>query len=212
MAEMITVLIVDDHAVVRAGLVNILEAEADIHIVGEAGDGLEAIRKAQELKPDVVLMDIFMPGCTGLEAMVAINERLPDTKVLILTISDREEDLFQALRLGAQGYLLKSASITEVSEAIRMTFAGEAKLSPHIATRLVREFRGKADESKLSAREMEVLRLVGEGLTNTEIGKRLFIGESTVRTYLHRLLEKLHLKNRSEAAVYAVRHLSQKPF
>jgi len=213
MAEQIRVLVVDDHAVVRAGLVNILVAEADISVIGEASDGLEAINKALELKPDVILMDIFMPICTGLEATVAIREKLPEAKVLVLTISEREEDLFQALRFGAQGYLLKSASVSEVVEAVRKTAAGEAMLSPNIASKLVAEFRDKADEPRLSERETEVLRLVGEGLTNTEIGERLFIGESTVRTYLRRLLDKLHLRNRSEATAYAARrHLASKPF
>ncbi len=213
MAEKIRVLIVDDQAVVRAGLTAILGAESDIDIVGEAGDGLEAINKAIGLKPDVILMDIFMPGLSGLEATVAIRQEHPDAKVLILTISDREEDLLHALRFGAQGYLLKSATITEVAEAVRRTAAGEAMLSPHIATRLVAEFRQKADEPELSGRETDVLQLVGQGLTNTEIANRLFIGESTVRTYLHRLLDKLHLRNRTEAATYAARHHpTGKPF
>ena len=212
MGKEIRVLVADDHAVVRAGLVNILGADSDIEIVGEARDGLEAISKTLELNPDVILMDIFMPGCSGLEAMVAIRQKLPDARVLIITISEREEDLFQALRLGAQGYLLKSASITEVVDAVKRTAAGEAMLSPHIATRLVTEFREKADEPRLSARETEVLNLLGEGMTNTEIANRLFITESTVRTYLHRLLDKLHLKNRSEATAYAARHqLISKP-
>ena len=206
MAEAIRVLIVDDHAVVRAGLAKILGAESDITIVGEAEDGLEAIEKAVELKPDVILMDIFMPRCTGLEATVAIKQKLADARLLILTVSEREEDLLQALRFGAQGYLLKSATITEVADAVRMVAAGEAMLSPHIVTRLVTEFRGKADEPALSEREAEVLQLLGEGLTNTEIARRLFIGESTVRTYLRRLLEKLQLKNRGEAIAYAARH------
>ena len=206
MAEAIRVLIADDHAVVRSGLANILGAEPDIKIIGEARDGLEAIQKAEELKPDVILMDIFMPRCSGLEATVVIRQKLPGARVLILTVSEREEDLFQALRLGAQGYLLKSATITEVVEAVRGTAAGEAMLSPHMAARLVAEFRDKAEGPRLSTRETEVLHLVGEGLTNTEIGNRLFIGESTVRTYLHRLLDKLHLRNRAEAAAYAARH------
>jgi len=212
MAEPIRVLVVDDHAVVRAGLANILGAESDIGIVGEARDGLEAINKALELKPDVILMDILMPGCSGLEAMVTIKERFPDARVLILTVSDQEEDLFQALRLGAQGYLLKGATITEVVDAIRRTAAGEVMLSPHVVARLVAEFRDKekadGDELELSAREMEVLQLLGEGFTNTEIANRLFIGESTVRTYLHRLLDKLHLRNRAEAVAYAARRHS----
>ena len=212
MGAAIKVLVADDHAVVRAGLANILGAESDIKVVGTASDGEEAISKALELKPDVILMDIFMPRCSGLDAMLAIKENFPDARVLILTVSDREDDLFQALRLGAQGYLLKSASITEVVDAVRRTAAGEAMLSPNIATRLVAEFREKADEPGLSSREAEVLHLLGEGLTNTEIANRLFIGESTVRTYLRRLLEKLHLKNRAEATAYAARHLTGKPF
>ncbi len=211
MAKVIRVLVVDDHAVVRAGLANILGAESDINIVGEASDGLEAISKALELKPDVILMDIFMPRCSGLEAIVTIKESFPDANVLILTVSDQEEDLFQALRFGAQGYLVKGATIDEVVEAVRRTAAGEVMLSPHIASRLVAEFRERADEPKLSTREAEVLQLVGEGFTNTEIGNRLFIGESTVRTYLSRLLDKLHLRNRAEAVAYSTRHLTRKP-
>lgn len=210
MAEVIRVLVVDDHALLRAGLTNILGAEPDIRIVGEARDGLEAINKALELKPDVILMDIFMPRCSGLEALVTIKESLPDVSVLILTVSDQEEDLFQALRFGAQGYLVKGASTTEVVDAVRQTAAGEVMLSPHVVARLVAEFRDKekagGDELSLSAREIEVLHLVGEGLTNTEIGSRLFICESTVRTYLRRLLEKLHLRNRAEAVAYDCRH------
>jgi DNA-binding NarL/FixJ family response regulator len=213
MAEVIKVLVADDHPVIRAGLAKILGAESDITVVGEANDGLEAINKALELRPDVILMDIFMPRCSGLEATVAIRQKLPDARLLILTISEREDDLFQALRLGAQGYLLKSATITEVAEAVRKTAAGEAMLSPAIAARLVAELRQKVeDKTKLSAREAEVLQLLGEGLTNTEIANRLFISESTVRTHLQRLLDKLHLKNRAEAIAYAVRHLVSKPF
>jgi DNA-binding NarL/FixJ family response regulator len=147
-----------------------------------------------------------MPYCTGLEATVAIRQKIADARLLILTVSEREEDLLQALRFGAQGYLLKSATITEVADAVRMVAAGEAMLSPHIVTRLVAELREKTDEPALSTREVEVLQLLGEGLTNTEIASRLFIGESTVRTYLRRLLEKLHLKNRAEAIAYAARH------
>ena len=147
-----------------------------------------------------------MPRCSGLEAMVAIKERFPAASVLILPISEREEDLFQALRFGAQGYLLKGAAITEVVNAVRRTTAGEVMLSPEIATKLVAEFQGKADKPKLSSRETEVLQLMGEGLTNTEIAHRLFISESTTRTYLRRLLDKLHLKNRTEATAYAIRH------
>ena len=213
MAEAIRVLIADDHAVVRSGLANILGVEPDIKIIGEAKDGLEAIQKAEELKPDVILMDIFMPRCSGLEATVAIRQKLPDVKLLILTISDREEDLFKALRFGAQGYLLKSASVTEVVEAIRKTAASEAMLSPDIATKLVAEFSSRANKPKLSTRESEILQLLGEGLTNTEIANRLFIDESTVRTHFRRIRDKLHLRNRGEAIAYATRnHLPTAPY
>ncbi len=216
MAEQIKVLIADDHAVVRAGLANILGAEPDIRVVAEASDGFEAIKKALELKPDIILMDILMPRCSGLEAIVTIKEGFPDAKVLVLTVSDQEEDLLQALRFGAQGYILKGAAITKIVDAVRQTAAGEVILSPPIVAKLVAELRDKekeaGEELGLSARETEVLRFVGEGLTNTEIARKLFISESTVRTYLRRLLDKLHLRNRAEAAVYATRHrLTSKP-
>jgi DNA-binding NarL/FixJ family response regulator len=210
MTQVIRVLIVDDHPVIRAGLSNILGAETDINVVGEAKDGLEAVTKALELKPDVILMDIFMPHCTGPEAMITIEESLPKARVLILTVSDREEDLLQALRFGAKGYLLKSASTTEVVEAVRRTAAGEAMLSSYMTARLVAEFRDKGGEPPLSSRETEVLRLLGEGLTNTEMANRLFLSESTIRTYLGRLLDKLHLKNRAEAIAYACNHRGTK--
>jgi len=204
MGKVIKVLVVDDHAVVRAGITKILETEVDITIVGEAVDGEDAVTKALELKPDVILMDIFMPRLTGLESMLAIKARLPLVQVLILTVSDREEDLFKALRFGAQGYLLKRANINQLPEAIRKTAAGESMLSPDVAAKLVAEFRQQQEhETKLSDREIEVLLAVGEGLTNTEVARRLFISESTVRTHLQRILEKLHLKNRAEAIAYA---------
>ena len=207
MEKSIRVLVADDHDVVRAGLAEILGAESDISIVGEARNGLEAVSKALELRPDVIILDILMPQCSGLEAMIVMKESFSEARVLILTISDRDEDLFEALRLGAQGYLLKSANIAEVVQAVRMTAAGEAMLSPHMATRLVAELRQKGDEPQLSSRETEILQLLADGLTNTEIGKRLFVSESTVRTHLRHLLNKLQLRNRTEAAVYAHRHL-----
>jgi two-component system NarL family response regulator len=213
MVEQIRVLVADDHAAVRTGLANILGAEPDITIIGEASDGLEAIKKARELKPGIIFMDIFMPLCNGLEACATIRQELPDTRVLVLTVSESEVDLFQALRLGAQGYLLKSATVTEVVDAVRRIAAGEAMLSASMITKLVTELRANSDEPKLSAREVEVLQLLGDGLTNIEIADQLFISESTVRTYLHRLLEKLQLKNRAQATAYAIRHhLRSMPF
>ena len=212
MTEKITVLVADDHPLIRNGLTSALGAEPDVEVIGEARDGREAINKTLETKPDVVVMDIFMPGCSGLEALVAIKEKLPNARVLILTISERESDLLQAMKFGAQGYILKTATITEVVDAVRKVAAGQAPLSPSVATRLVAEFRRTRDETRLSSRETEVLQLLGEGLTSTEIASRLFISESTVRTYLFRLLEKLQLRNRAEVVAYAIRNcLIDKP-
>jgi len=205
MAEKIKVFVVDDHAVVRSGLASILAAQSDMTIVGEAKDGREAVNKALELKPDVILMDIFMPNLSGIDAMIAIKEKMPEARVLILTVSESEENLFRALRFGAQGYLLKSSGIDEVIAAVRQVADGQGMLSPHVATRLIAEFRHEGDQPSLSNRELQVLRLLGEGLSNVEIANRLYIGESTVRTYLGRLLDKLHLRNRAEAIAYATR-------
>ena len=205
MTEAIRVLVADDHSVVRTGLVKILGAEPDIQVIAEARDGIEAINKALELKPDVIFMDILMPRCSGLEALAAIKKENSDARIVILTISEEQEDLLQALKFGAQGYLLKSATITEIADAVRRIAAGEVMFSPGIAAKLVAEFRQKADEPELSSRETQVLQLTGEGLTNVEIANRLFISESTVRTHLRRILDKLHLKNRAEAIAYAAR-------
>jgi len=203
----IRVLVADDHAVVRGGLISTLQHEMDIEVVGEAADGREAIDKAVELEPDVIIMDIFMPGCGGLEATSALVHRLPQSKVLILTVSDREEDLFQAVKFGARGYLLKSASIDNIVAAVRQIAGGGAIISPYLAGKLLGELRREHPGAlPLSVREMEVLRLVGEGLTNRQIADKLFIGESTVKTYLRRLLDKLHLRNRANAIAYAVSH------
>jgi DNA-binding NarL/FixJ family response regulator len=210
MAEIIKVLIVDDHAMVRAGLIHILEPYTDIRVTGEAADGLEAIQKNAELKPDVILLDINMPRSNGLEAMLKIKQDTPGVCIIIVTVSDQESDLFEALRLGAQGYLLKGGPIDEVVSSVRKCAAGEVTLSAQVVAKLVTEFRAKNNsssfESDLSAREMEVLPLVGEGLTNTEIARRLFVSESTVRTYIRRILDKLQLKNRAAAVAYVARH------
>jgi DNA-binding NarL/FixJ family response regulator len=209
-AEIIKVLIADDHAMVRAGLRSILEAHPDICVAGEASDGLEAIQKSLDLKPDVILMDINMPNCSGLKATLKIKEQLTNVSVVIVTISDQESDLFEALRIGAQGYLLKEASINEVVEAVRRAASGEVTMSQNIISRLVNEFRAKKEHPDtdviLSSREMEVLPLLGEGLTNTEIAGKLFVSESTVRTYIRRILDKLQLKNRAAAIAYVARH------
>jgi DNA-binding NarL/FixJ family response regulator len=204
--EAIRVLVVDDHSLVRQGIVSALSTESDIKVVGQAANGREAVDQAIKLNPDVITMDVMMPVCTGLDALVLVREKVPKAKVIMISVSENEEDLLKAIKYGAQGYLLKSANITEIAEAIRKTAAGEAVLSSAIAGKLLGEFRERTHEIKLGEREMEVLVAVGEGYTNTEIAQRLFIGESTVRTHLRRVLEKLHLRNRAEAVAYATRH------
>jgi DNA-binding NarL/FixJ family response regulator len=208
------VLIVDDHALFRRGLQMVLEQESDIDVVGEAADGHEAVEKAQELMPDVVLMDVRMPKRTGIEATQEIRDLLPHAKILMLTISDEEADLYDAIKAGASGYLLKEISIEEVADAIRSVWAGQSRISPSMASKLLTEFAAmskRTDEKRqvpaprLTDREMEVLSLVAEGLNNREIGQRLFISENTVKNHIRNILEKLHLHSRMEAVVYAVR-------
>jgi len=213
-AERIRVLIADDHALFRRGLRMVLEQEADIEVVGEAEDGTEAVDRAQELMPEVVLMDVRMPRCSGIEATRAIKEASPHVKILMLTVSDEEEDLYEAVKAGASGYLLKEISIDEVGEAIRAVQQGQSLISPSMASKLLNEFASmvkRADEHqaipqpRLTGREMEVLGLVAKGRNNRDIAKELFISENTVKNHIRNILEKLHLHSRMEAVIYAVR-------
>jgi DNA-binding NarL/FixJ family response regulator len=210
----IRVLVADDHALFRRGLEMVLESEPDIEVVGEANDGQEAVRLATEHVPEIVLMDVRMPGGGGIEACQAIKEVSPTVKILMLTISDEEEDLYEAIKAGASGYLLKEISIDEVADAIRSVHAGQSLISPSMATKLLNEFAhmAKKEEEKAAApaprltdREMEVLTLVAQGLNNRDIAKELFISENTVKNHVRNILEKLHLHSRMEAVVYAVR-------
>jgi two-component system NarL family response regulator len=212
--ESLKVLVVDDHALFRRGLQMVLEQEDDIDVIGEAADGAEAVAKAQELMPDVVLMDVRMPKRSGIEATQEIKDLLPHAKILMLTISDEEADLYDAIKAGASGYLLKEISIEEVADAIRSVWAGQSRISPSMASKLLNEFaaiskrgeeRRQVPAPRLTEREMEVLGLVAEGLNNREIGVRLFISENTVKNHIRNILEKLHLHSRMEAVVYAVR-------
>ncbi|GAB3679161.1 response regulator transcription factor [Actinocorallia lasiicapitis] len=213
--EPIRVLIVDDHALFRRGLLMVLREEPDIQVVGEGGDGQEAVVKAAELLPDVVLMDVRMPRRSGIEACAAIKEAVPSTKIVMLTISDEEEDLFEALKAGASGYLLKEIAIDEVPQSVRAVHGGQSLISPSMASKLISEFTALAKKSeerqqqvpapRLTDREMEVLRLVARGLGNREIAKELFISENTVKNHIRNILEKLQLHSRMEAVVYAVR-------
>jgi DNA-binding NarL/FixJ family response regulator len=212
--QTLRVLIVDDHALFRRGLQMVLKQERDIEVVGEAGDGHEAVDKAQELMPDVILMDVRMPRRSGIEATQHIKDLLPHVKILMLTISDEEADLYDAIKAGASGYLLKEISIDEVADAIRSVWAGQSRISPSMAAKLLTEFAAmskRADERqqlpapRLTDREMEVLKLVAQGLNNRDIAKELFISENTVKNHIRNILEKLHLHSRMEAVVYAVR-------
>jgi DNA-binding NarL/FixJ family response regulator len=212
--EKLKVLIVDDHALFRRGLQMVLRQETDIDVVGEAADGNEAVDRAQETMPDVILMDVRMPHRSGIEATHHIKDLLPHVKILMLTISDEEADLYEAIKAGASGYLLKEIPIDEVAEAIRSVSAGQSRLSPSMAAKLLSEFAAmskRAEEvrqfpaPRLTDREMEVLRLVAQGLNNRDIGTKLFISENTVKNHIRNILEKLHLHSRMEAVVYAVR-------
>jgi DNA-binding NarL/FixJ family response regulator len=212
--DVIRVVICDDHALFRRGLRTVLEAEADLAVVGEAEDGEESIRVAEALRPDVVLMDVRMPRLNGIEATRAISEVLPDTRVLMLTVSEDGDDLFDAVRAGAAGYLLKEISIDEVAAAVRCVVSGQSLLSPSMAAKLLAEFtslahrvdeRPSAPLPRLTERELEVLRLVAQSLSNREIAGELYISENTVKNHVRNILEKLHLHSRMEAVVYAMR-------
>ncbi len=206
---MIKVLVVDDHPVFRHGLISVLEKLPDFQVVGQATNGLEAVVKAQEYQPDVVTMDIRMAGGGGVESTAAIRQTLPQVRVLILTVSDKDDDLFAAIKAGAKGYLLKSAELDELVDAIRLVAGDEAIISPSMAARLLEEFqqssgyRPAIELDKLSRREREVLQLVAQGGSNKEIATKLFISETTVKAHLRRILDKLHVKNRAEAVAKA---------
>jgi DNA-binding NarL/FixJ family response regulator len=212
--DAIRVLIVDDHALFRRGLEATLQLEPDIIVVGEAGDGAEALEVAQRELPDVVLMDVRMPRHSGIEACKVIKLEVPSARIVMLTMSDDEADLYEAVKAGASGYLLKDVPVDDLADSIRAVYGGQSLINPSLASKLLTEFatmsqRGSAPQSvappKLTAREMEVLRAVARGLNNREIAKELFISENTVKNHIRNILEKLQLHSRMEAVVYAVR-------
>jgi len=213
--EPIKVLVVDDHTLFRRGITAVLANQESLEVVGEASDGLEAIEKAKEIAPDVILMDLNMPHCSGLEAIQALQAEMPQVNVLVLTVSEMESDLFAAVKFGARGYLLKKAEPEELIHAIFHIAQGGVIVSPLMAAKLLTEFKDlragverepiEEANADLSPREGEVLQLVAQGATNKEIADSLFISENTVKTHLKSIMEKLHLANRSQAAAYAVK-------
>ena len=210
--EPIRVLVVDDQELFRRGLTMLLAVEPGLEVVGEAGDGVEGVALAETAAPDVVLLDVRMPKQSGIESCLAIKEAVPSTKIIILTVSDEEADLYEAVKSGASGYLLKDSSIEEVAQAIRVVADGQSLISPSMAIKLIDEFkqmsrpeRDTGPALRLTERELDVLRLVAQGLSNKEIAARLFISENTVKNHVRNMLEKLQLHSRMEAVMYAVK-------
>jgi len=201
---MIRVLIVDDHPVVREGLRGMLSGEADIEVVAEAGSGGEAVAVARKRCPDVVLMDLRMPGGDGAEATTRILADRPATRVIVLTMHTHDSDILRTVEAGASGYLLKDASRAELASAVRGAVRGETVLAPSVATQLVTKIRSPNSADALTPRELDVLRLVSRGRTNAQIGRELFIGEATVKTYLLRAFGKLKVSGRTAAVTAAI--------
>lgn len=207
--EPIRVLLADDHTVVRGGIHALLDSEPGITVVGEAADGAEAVVKALELEPDVILLDLMMPEKTGIEAIEEIKQEQPDARILVLTSFSDDDKVFAAIKAGALGYLLKQTSPTELFQAIRDVYNGESSLHPAIARKLIRELNRPTNlppvDEPLTDREVEVLVFLAKGLTNQEIADNMVISERTVRTHVSNILSKLHLANRTQAALYALK-------
>lgn len=209
----IKILIVDDHSLMRQGLKQILEIEEDLEVVGLAVDGEEAIAKCMELKPDIVLMDINMSNMNGIQALRRIKDMGLDTKVIMLTIHDDREYLFETINIGAEGYVLKDAESSSLIKAIRDVYSGETYIHPSLASEFVKEYkkRGKISlkdnsKDKLTRREYEVITLIAEGLNNKEIAERLFISEKTVKNHVSNIFKKIGVNDRTQAAIYAFKH------
>ncbi len=210
--EPVRVVIIDDQELFRRGLTMLLAAEPDIDVVGEAGDGEQGVELVAAVVPDVVLLDIRMPRRSGIEACVSIKESVPSAKIIILTVSDEEADLYEAVKSGASGYLLKDSSTDDVAQAVRVVANGQSLISPAMAVKLIDEFkqmsrpeRNQVLGLRLTERELQVLRFVAKGLNNREIAKELFISENTVKNHIRNILEKLQLHSRMEAVMYAVK-------
>lgn len=215
------VLLADDHSLFRSGIASLLRARPGIVVVGEASDGMDAIEQARRLKPDVILMDINMPKCSGLEAVQAIKQEMPQMRIVMLTVSDDDQNLFTAIKNGANGYLLKTIEPQELYEMLAKVYQGEAPISGVMANKILNELRhmkqgglpASQSVDELTAREIEILECVVRGESNSEIAKSLDIAENTVKIHLRNILEKLHLQNRIQAAVYAVhQHIVEDPY
>ena len=208
MSDPITVLIVDDHEVVRQGVRAFLDAQAELSVVGEASSGSEAVKLAEEIIPDVVLMDLIMPGMDGVEASRRIKNLSPRTQIVILTSYHDDEHIFPALQAGAISYVLKDVKMDELADAVKRAAVGEATLHPQVAARIIQELHGTASDeinpfTELTDREMETLRLIAKGLSNSNIAIEMVISEHTVKGHVSNILSKLHLADRTQAAVYA---------
>ncbi len=208
MQETIRVLIAEDHAVVRAGLKALIATEPGLEVVGDVGDGLEAVIRAQTLRPDVILMDLSMPRLDGINAIQQIKQENPQARILVLTSFIEDDKVFAAIKAGALGYLLKESSPDDLLRGIRAVHRGESWLHPAIAAKLIRDLHAPtstAMEEPLTERELEIIKLVAQGLANKVIADRLEIAERTVRTHVSNILEKLHLANRTQATLYALK-------
>jgi NarL family two-component system response regulator LiaR len=210
-ADTITIIVADDHEVVRQGLRAYLESQPDFAVVGEASSGCEALAAATRLQPQVLLMDLIMPGMDGVEATQQVREACPHTQVVVLTSYHEDEHIFPALRAGAVAYLLKDVPMAELAEALRRAARGETTLDPHVASRLIRNIDGGGNHGRnpftdLTERELDVLKLIAHGMNNGEIAARLYLSEHTVKGHVSNILGKLGLADRTQAAVYAWQH------
>lgn len=208
------ILLVDDHILFRKGIASLFYAREDFTVVGEADDGLQAVEKAKQTAPDLILMDVEMPNCNGLEAVKKLKAEMPEVDIVMLTVSDDQDDLFEAIKSGAKGYLLKDMEPQQLFDMLGGLIEGESPISGIMASKILKEFKQPAEDKdqttasktdELTNREIEVLEQVIEGSTNKEIAKELYITENTVKIHLRNILDKLHVNNRVQAAVYAVR-------
>jgi NarL family two-component system response regulator LiaR len=207
--EQIRILIADDHALVREGLQAVINAEADMQVVGEAADGVAAVQRAHNLKPDIILMDMIMPGQDGLTAIQQLKQENTPARIIVLASFADDQKIFPAIKAGAQGYLLKDILPDQLLQAIRDVHRGESSLHPTIARKVMAEFNRDpalaATTEALTAREVDVLKLIAQGYSNQEISEKLVLSKGTVGKHVNRILDKLHVANRTQAALYALR-------